>query len=267
MPKPSFDPKGAARLILLPLTVMAALTIAVGLLITKVLQTTTLVANDEGVNERLAHGRTAFLNSITDRMTGLSDMPTIIIATAVLLLLFRVVFRRWNESAFLVLAVFSQSAIFLLATVFAQRKRPAVQHLDPAPPTSSFPSGHTSAAVAFYCGLALVLTLHTHRHRFLNVLWWLVGLAVPLGIAYSRMYRGMHHLSDVGWGLLLGAVCVAVAANALLFRPVLTDGRERPGDAGGRDGDGTAGTGAGASAGAGATRTERPGIAVIRDGF
>lgn len=226
MAKPSFDLRGALRLILLPLAIMTALTIGVGLVITRILETTTLAANDEGVNRELAHGRTEFLNTITDRMTSLSDMPTIIIATAVLLIAFRLVFRRWNESAFLVLAVFSQSAIFLLATVFAQRDRPTVQRLDPAPPTSSFPSGHTSAAVAFYCGLALVLTLHTHRHKWLNGLWWLVGLAVPLGIAYSRMYRGMHHLSDVAWGLLLGAVCVAVAANALLRRPVLTSPRQ-----------------------------------------
>nr|BFE84198.1 hypothetical protein GCM10020093_067990 [Planobispora longispora] len=64
--------------------------------------------------------------------------------------------------------------------------------------------------------MALVLTLHTHRYKILNVLWWLVGLGIPLGIAYSRMYRGMHHLSDVAWGFLLGLVCVAVAAKALL---------------------------------------------------
>ncbi|MFI6883455.1 phosphatase PAP2 family protein [Streptosporangium canum] len=218
MSKTSVDFKGVARLILLPLAVMAVLTIGVGLLITKVLQTTTLIANDQGVNEQLADGRTSFLNDITDKMTKLSDMPTIIIATAVLIVVFRLAFKRWNESIFLLLAVFSQSAIFLLATVFAQRKRPLVQHLDPAPPTSSFPSGHTSAAVGFYCAVALVLTLHTHRYKILNALWWAVGLAVPLGIAYSRMYRGMHHLSDVSWGLLLGAVCIAVAANALLRR-------------------------------------------------
>lgn len=223
MSKMSVDFTAVVRRILLPLAALAVVTVGIGLLITKVLQTTTLVADDQGVNERLSHGRTALLNSITDRMTGLSDMPTIIIATAVLVVLFRLVFKRWNESAFLLLAVFSQSAVFLLATVFAQRRRPAVQHLDPAPPTSSFPSGHTSAAVGFYCAVALVLTLHTHRYKILNVLWWLVGLAIPLGIAYSRMYRGMHHLSDVSWGLLLGAVCVAVAANALLFRPVLTE--------------------------------------------
>ncbi|ACZ91641.1 phosphatase PAP2 family protein [Streptosporangium roseum] len=218
MSKTSVDFKGVARLILLPLAIMAVLTISVGLLITKVLQTTTLIANDQGVNEQLVDGRTAFLNDITDKMTKLSDMPTIIIATAVLIVVFRLAFKRWNESIFLLLAVFSQSAIFLLATVFSQRKRPLVQHLDPAPPTSSFPSGHTSAAVGFYCAVALVLTLHTHRYKILNVLWWAVGLAVPLGIAYSRMYRGMHHLSDVSWGLLLGAVCIAVAANALLRR-------------------------------------------------
>ncbi|MEV4377249.1 phosphatase PAP2 family protein [Streptosporangium sp. NPDC049644] len=216
------------RLILVPLAIMAVLTIGVGLLITKVLQTTTLVANDQGVNEQLAQGRTAYWSSITDVMSGLSDTPVIITATALLVIGFRLVFRRWNESIFLALAVFSQSAIFLLATVFAQRKRPAVEHLDPAPPTSSFPSGHTSAAVAFYCGVALVLTVHTHRYRILNVLWWLVGLGVPLGIGYSRMYRGMHHLSDVSWGFLLGLVCIAVAANALLFRPVVREREKAP---------------------------------------
>ncbi|GAA2894003.1 hypothetical protein GCM10010517_58610 [Streptosporangium fragile] len=230
MSKLSVDFRGVARLILLPLAVMAALTLGVGLLITKVLQTTTLIANDKGVNAEMAQDRTAYLSSITDVVSGLSDTPVIIIGTLLLAIAFRLAFKRWNESIFLALAVFSQSAIFLLATVFAERKRPPVEHLDPAPPTSSFPSGHTSAAVAFYCGIALVLTLHTHRHRILNLLWWLVGLGVPLGIAYSRMYRGMHHLTDVSWGFLLGAVCVAVAANALLLRPVVTEktGRKSP---------------------------------------
>jgi membrane-associated phospholipid phosphatase len=227
MSKMSIDVKGTARLILVPLAIMTALTIGVGLLITKVLQTTTLIANDEGFNRQLVTDRTPFFNDVTERMTALSDMPTIIIATVVLVVVFRLAFKRWNESIFLVLAVFSQSAIFLLATVFAQRKRPLVQHLDPAPPTSSFPSGHTSAAVAFYCGVALVLTVHTHRYKILTVLWWAVGLAIPLGIGYSRMYRGMHHLSDVSWGLLLGAVCIAVAANALLFQPVVSEKKEK----------------------------------------
>ncbi|MBG0826559.1 phosphatase PAP2 family protein [Planomonospora sp. ID67723] len=213
------DLKGAVRLILVPLALMAALTIGVGLLITKVLETTTIGANDRGVNEDLADGRTTFWSDVTDVMSGLSDTPVIVVSTAVLVVVFRLAFKRWNESIFLVVAVWSQSIIFLLSTVLAERKRPAVEHLDPAPPTSSFPSGHTSAAVAFYCGVALVLTVHTQRHTILNALWWLVGLAIPLGIAYSRMYRGMHHLSDVAWGFLLGLVCVAVAANALLLRP------------------------------------------------
>ncbi|WP_440104619.1 phosphatase PAP2 family protein [Streptosporangium sp. H16] len=215
------------RLILAPLAIMAVLTIGVGLLITKVLQKTTLIANDQGVNAQLAGDRTAYWSSITDVVSSMSDTPVIIAGTALLAIVFRLAFKRWNESIFLALAVFSQSAIFLLATVFAERKRPAVQHLDPAPPTSSFPSGHTSAAVAFYCGIALVLTIHTHRYKILNVLWWVVGLGIPLGIAYSRMYRGMHHLSDVSWGFLLGVVCIAVAANALLFRSVIQEKKKK----------------------------------------
>ena len=90
-------------------------------------------------------------------------------------------------------------------------------HIDPAPPTSSFPSGHVSAAVAFYCGMALVLTTHV-RTRSLQVLIWVLGIAGTLAVSFSRLYRGMHFLTDVLWGVLLGACCVVMAARAILYR-------------------------------------------------
>src|SRR5687768_18594098 len=100
MSKLPIDFRDVVRLILLPLSVMAVLTIGVGLLITKVLEPTTIGANDRGVNEELARERTTFWSDVTDVLSGLSDTPVIVGATAVLLIVFRLVFKRWNESLF-----------------------------------------------------------------------------------------------------------------------------------------------------------------------
>ncbi|GIH61408.1 hypothetical protein Msi02_22250 [Microbispora siamensis] len=217
-----------ARRVLLPLALMALVTLGLGLLLTRVLEHSTLVAQDEAVSREIAQERTPFWNEVTHYASMLSDTPVIIVVTTIMAILFRVVYRRWRESVFLVAAVCAQSAIFLLATVFAQRARPHVPHLDPAPPTSSYPSGHTSAAVAFYCGTALVLTLHTHRHTILNALWWLLGAGAALAVGLARLYRGMHHLTDVSWGYVLGIFCVVVLAQALLLRPITASRRAAP---------------------------------------
>ncbi|GII75220.1 hypothetical protein Sru01_02020 [Sphaerisporangium rufum] len=212
-----------ARFILLPLALLAAVTLGLGWLIMKPLHAE--VSGEVALNEAFEQDRTPLLNDLTHYGSMLSDTPVIIVLTAIAAIAFRLVFKRWRESVFLVVAVWSQNLVFLLATYFVERPRPGVHHLDPAPPTSSFPSGHTSAAVGFYVGMAVVLALHTHRHTALRVLWWVLGLAAPLIVAVSRLYRGMHHLSDVSWGLVLGFVCVAVAAYAILGTPWRPGGR------------------------------------------
>ncbi|GAA4536593.1 MULTISPECIES: phosphatase PAP2 family protein [Nonomuraea] len=198
--------------LVLPLALMAGVTFAAGELILSV------PTGEAAVSDMLAAGRTGPWNAATDFGSSLSDTPYIVALTAISALAFRWAFGRWRESAFLVAAVWSQSLIFLATTAVIDRTRPDVPHLDPAPPTSSFPSGHTSAAVAFYCGLALVLSTRT-RHPVLRAAVWVVAVGAALAVAFSRLYRGMHFVSDTVWGLLLGTVCVLVAARAILYRP------------------------------------------------
>ncbi|GGK91940.1 phosphatase PAP2 family protein [Planomonospora parontospora subsp. parontospora] len=204
------------RNIAIPLGVLAVVTIALGQLITEVL---TGLWAEGALNRALARERTTTWNTVSDVVSTTADTPVIISVTAVAALAFRTAFGRWRESVFIVVVVAAQSAVFLLATVFVQRLRPAVPHLDPAPPTSSYPSGHTSAAVACYCGIALVLALHTRRRAALAVVWWLAGSALAIGVAWARLYRGMHYLTDVAWGFVLGLICLAVVGRVLLSDP------------------------------------------------
>lgn len=202
--------KRYALSILLPMILMAAVTYGVGRAILA------WPTGEASVSRSLAAGRTPLWNTLTDLGSSLSDTPYIVALTAIAAIVFRLVYRRWRESIFLVAAVWSQSLIFLATTEAVGRHRPPVQHIDPAPPTSSFPSGHVSAAVAFYCGMALVLSTHV-RNRALQVLIWALGIAAPLAVGLSRLYRGMHFVSDVLWGTLLGVGCVVMAARALLY--------------------------------------------------
>ncbi|MEV4019239.1 phosphatase PAP2 family protein [Nonomuraea angiospora] len=202
--------KRYALSILLPMILMAAVTYGVGRAILA------WPTGEASVSRSLAAGRTSLWNTLTDLGSSLSDTPYIVALTVIAAIVFRLVYRRWRESIFLVAAVWSQSLIFLATTEAVGRHRPPVQHIDPAPPTSSFPSGHVSAAVAFYCGMALVLTTHV-RNRALQVLIWVLGIAAPLAVGLSRLYRGMHFLTDVLWGALLGVGCVVMAARAILY--------------------------------------------------
>jgi membrane-associated phospholipid phosphatase len=74
------------------------------------------------------------------------------------------------------------------------------------PRFNSFPSGHTAASTAFFAALAFAS--------------WRVGLpllAVPLLIAFSRMYVAAHHLSDVVCAAMIGAVTAYVVID---WRPL-----------------------------------------------
>ncbi len=91
------------------------------------------------------------------------------------------------------------------------RDRPNVHRLEHLPVDASYPSGHTAASIAVYSGLVLLVT-----SRFTNstgrALAWTFAILMATYVAFSRMYRGMHHPLDVA-----GGVCVGIGAILLLL--------------------------------------------------
>lgn len=98
-----------------------------------------------------------------------------------------------------------------------RRTRPAVvsdhPHALRTPRTSSFPSGHASAAA---CAATLLTS-----DLGCGPLWW--GLAGA--VAWSRVHVGVHHPSDVAGGVVVGA---ALALAAGRFRPSDDTGPRAP---------------------------------------
>jgi membrane-associated phospholipid phosphatase len=175
--------------------VLLVVLVGLGWLLSKVLSHDAIGRDDADVSRWLAGHRNRDINEVTSLTTKLAETLTITILAVVAVAVAAWVWRRWREPRLVAVAVAGEVAIFLAITLLVDRQRPPVKHLDAAPPTSSFPSGHTAAAVALYGALAV---LASERARSALVR----GLFIV--VAASRMYRGMHYLSDVLGGLLLG---------------------------------------------------------------
>ncbi len=105
----------------------------------------------------------------------------------------------------LAVSVMGQAQTVPILKNLFDRPRPGVAHFAEASP--SFPSGHAAVAVALFGFLAYAV----HRARLMHL-----SLSLPLAgifvasIGFSRMYLGVHYLSDVVNGFLVGGIWVVV---------------------------------------------------------
>lgn len=172
-------------------------------------------AREAQVNVWFAEQRTDSWNAITMVWSNLADTKVCIAVLLIGIVVFRVWLGRWRESWALLAAIVGELWVFLIVTALVGRDRPPVEHLDLAPPTSSFPSGHVGAAVALYGCIAIIL-LRELRPRWLAIVLAVVLWSIPVVVAFSRMYRGMHFPSDVLFGAVGGSVWLTIAVSTLL---------------------------------------------------
>jgi len=139
-----------------------------------------------------------------------------VVGTCVVIALTLVVLRRRNAAIMVIgvpLVGFLTDA--LLKVVF-RRPRPTGA-LIPLPQSYSFPSGHALVAAATYLTIGLLLAdrLTTKRAKTLCVA---LCACIALAIAGSRVYLGVHYLSDVAGGLVLGTALALVGRRYYVAR-------------------------------------------------
>lgn len=208
-------PVGVAARMLGCWVLILALLVGIGLLVTGPLRDVWPLSAEDSVNRSLAAHRTPGATTWSLWFSALGNTSTIVPLCAVFVLALRVGLRRWREAVFVATSTIGQSLVFLFTTLVIDRSRPDVPKLDESPPTSSFPSGHTSAATALYLSLAIVV------HRTVPHVWLRRSLIVllallPLCVLTGRLYRGMHHPSDVTASLVNAGLVIATGYHLLL---------------------------------------------------
>jgi len=186
---------------------------SIGWLLTHTLKDSWIVHMDQSIAEWFVKQRTPGLNSLSFVASMLSDTVVKIVVTAVVAVAMLIVWKRWLEPLVVAVALILEALCFITITTLVGRPRPDVPHLDTSPVGSSYPSGHTAAAVA-YSAIVVVIFWHTRR-RWVRALSVAVAVLIPVFVALARMYRGMHFFTDVVFGALLGGASVIATVMVL----------------------------------------------------
>jgi undecaprenyl-diphosphatase len=136
--------------------------------------------------------------------------------------------RRWWTAGWVAVAVALVTPLTTLLKALVDRVRPQFADGGAAYESLAFPSGHASgAATLVTVGLVLmwpVLGVPARRA------WLAVGVALVVLVGLTRVWLGVHWLSDVlagaalgvGWTLLVAALCGGLPGDRASLRPRAT---------------------------------------------
>ncbi|MGV8909458.1 MAG: phosphatase PAP2 family protein [Propionicimonas sp.] len=155
-------------------------------------------------------GRTPTLDAIARMASQIGSVIGNAIICVLSVALLWALTRRWWVAGLPALALWLHVMVHIATSTIIARPRPAVENLDIGQPTASFPSGHMGATTA----QLLVLVLFFCQ-RVQSRAWRAAIIAVVTGyllvLGWSRVYLGMHHVSDVVWGAVNGVACGLIA--------------------------------------------------------
>jgi membrane-associated phospholipid phosphatase len=179
-----------------------------------------LVEGETGGDERFAlwlHGRaTDPLTDVFRTVTWLGNFPTLL---AVTVLAIAILWRRRQptDAVFVALAFVGAQVLSNGMKLGFRRERPFFPDPLATESTYSFPSGHALVSLAVYGSIALVLA---RRASGLASRVLIIGSATVLvaAIGFSRLYLGVHFLSDVVAGFAAGTAWLALLYIALEAR-------------------------------------------------
>jgi undecaprenyl-diphosphatase len=164
-------------------------------------------AIDQGTLHTMKLLQWDWLQPIMAGLTHLGDSK-VLLGVVLVAALFLALRRHWRTA--LVVVAVPVAAHYLCEALkgLVNRRRPdEVWMKVPVPQSSSFPSGHAFTSMAAYLIIALALVQAFRLRRGPSVV--LVGIALLLAmvIGFTRMFLGLHYLSDVVAGWVGGLAC------------------------------------------------------------
>jgi len=144
---------------------------------------------------------------------GAPTTLTVVAVAGSLLLLYR---RRHSEAVTLSAVVLGGNLLNFCLKHLIQRGRPVFDDPIFSLPTYSFPSGHAMASTVFY-GLLSIYALVNARQRYAAYVAVAAAVFMVALVSFSRVYLGLHYLSDAVGGIAEGVAWLALCFAALHY--------------------------------------------------
>lgn len=153
-------------------------------------------------------------NWLSVLMRGVSNVidPAVLCMVGVVMVAY-LILRKHDERTVLLIALLTLGNVLTpLLKLFFTRPRPSSElvHIVARETGYSFPSGHAVAVVLLGGTIALLIQrLAKHHQR----LWLAMVTLMMLLVGYSRVYLGVHWLSDVLFGYIVGLAWIVFIAH------------------------------------------------------
>lgn len=149
-------------------------------------------------------------NFLTKVMIFVSDFSLNVGFILVAFLVIYFVIKRHFRTAFnLSLSTILANIIFYALKNIVHRDRPELTFRLIQESNFSFPSGHATIAFTIYPILA-ILILKTNLNKPLKYIFSTILVLFPFVVGFSRLYLGVHYITDVFAGMVLGLSITAI---------------------------------------------------------
>lgn len=188
--------------ILIPLGVLSLLFIILTILVC----TNTIEPLDNAASSFIISIRSPELTNTMNIITNISGSYALIVFTTLFIIMMK---KKKYPLAITInlIAVFITSQ---LAKAIVGRDRPLDMLV--SAPGYSYPSGHSMVGLAYFSFLSYLVIKYI-PNKIVKIILPIVFTITILLVGFSRIYLGVHYLSDVLAGFLLGAIYLIIFIN------------------------------------------------------
>lgn len=174
-----------------------------------------LTVIDQNIGQHLYRWGPAPFTTFVQSFTLIGNAQGIIPLTMIIAGIFYYISRKWQVFLWIVFTILvGVGAVVNLIKHIIQRTRPSyLTHLVDQG-GYSFPSGHATGAILAWGTLAF-LTWYYFKDKYPKMMPYLIGFTffMVVAISASRLYLGVHYLSDIIAGWSIGATWLILCLN------------------------------------------------------
>lgn len=202
---------------ILPYLIASAITAIPFILIclTAMIDVDFLTVIDQNIGQHLYQWGPAPFTTFVQSFTLIGNAQGIIPLTMIIAGIFYFISRKWQVFLWIVFTILvGVGPVVDLIKNIIQRARPSyVTHLVDQG-GYSFPSGHATGAVLAWGSLAFLIWYY-FKDKYPKMMPYLIGFTIfmVVAISASRLYLGVHYLSDIIAGWSIGATWLILCLN------------------------------------------------------